>query len=51
MIPIGIQTLNKPQLLIRTLKSLEKSGLFEQCSDIHIFDCGSDEDYLKQICD
>jgi len=49
VIPIAIQTLDRPEYLLRTLKSLEKSGVFDWCSKIHVFDCGSTKESLAQV--
>ena len=51
MIPIAIQTLDRPKYLIRTLKSLKNSGVFDWCSNIHVFDCGSSKNALARIED
>ena len=49
MIPIAIQTLDRPDYFTKTLLSLERSGAFGQCSDIHVFDCGSSKDSLARV--
>jgi hypothetical protein len=51
MIPIAIQTLDRPDYLAKTLKSLKKSGVFDWCSNIHVFDCGSSRDSLARVED
>ena len=51
MTPIAIQTLDRPEYFIKTLSSLERSGTFKQCSNVHIFDCGSSRDKLSRIED
>jgi hypothetical protein len=51
MIPIAIQTLDRPDYLSRTLKSLEKSGVFDWCSNMHVFDCGSSMNSLARVED
>jgi len=51
VIPIAIQTLDRPEYLAKTLESLDKSGVFKWCSNIHVFDCGSSRNLLPRVED